>query len=102
MISVSQCGDAAARMRASAAVLIAALLASMAACHAPSQRAAPPDRTAPANTQEPADESYDWHALLIAPFGSVLKDIPVALHEVLLFRDDARGAAAANGAAATD
>jgi hypothetical protein len=93
-------------MRASAAVLIAALLAAllaaMAACHAPSQRAAPPDRTPPANTQEPADESYDWHALLIAPFGSVLKDIPLALHEVLLFRDDARGTAAANGAAVAD
>jgi hypothetical protein len=33
------------------------------------------------------DPSYDWHVLLIAPFGSVLKDVPLALHEVLLFRD---------------
>jgi len=44
------------------------------------------------------DASYDWHVLLIAPFGSVLKDIPVPLHEVLLFRDEARGAAAADDA----
>ena len=42
------------------------------------------------------DASYDWHVLLIAPFGSVLKDIPAPLHEVLLFRDEARGAAAAD------
>ena len=35
------------------------------------------------------DASYDWHVLLIAPFGSVLKDVPVTLHEVLLFRDEA-------------
>jgi hypothetical protein len=38
------------------------------------------------------DASYDWHVLLIAPFGSVLKDIPLALHEVLLFHDEAHGA----------
>jgi hypothetical protein len=44
------------------------------------------------------DASYDWHVLLIAPFGSVLKDIPVPLHEVLLFRDEARGPVAADDA----
>ena len=44
------------------------------------------------------DASYDWHVLLIAPFGSVLKVIPVPLHEVLLFRDEARGAAATDDA----
>jgi len=42
----------------------------------------------------------------MAPFGSVLKDIPAALHEVLLFRDDAHGNAAAGnattGSAASD
>ena len=30
--------------------------------------------------------------LLIAPFGSTLKDIPLMLHEVLMFRDEARAA----------
>jgi hypothetical protein len=44
------------------------------------------------------DASYDWHVLVIAPFGSVLKDIPVTLHEVLLFRDEERAAAAADDA----
>src|ERR1700737_3605061 len=78
----------------------AALLAAMAACHAPSPRNTPPDRTPPPPAaHEPADVSYDWHGLLIAPFGSVLKDVPVALHEVLLFRDEARGGTAADDAA---
>ena len=31
--------------------------------------------------------SYDWHGLLLLPFGTVLKDVPFTLHEVLLFRD---------------
>jgi hypothetical protein len=43
------------------------------------------------------DASYDWHVLLAAPFGSVLKDVPLALHEVLLFRDETHGAAAEDG-----
>jgi hypothetical protein len=33
--------------------------------------------------------------LLIAPLGSVLKEVPATLHEVLLFRDDEHAAAAA-------
>lgn len=33
------------------------------------------------------DASYDWHVLLIVPFGALLKDSPVPLHEVLLFHD---------------
>src|SRR5258707_15738106 len=78
-----------------------ALLGALVACRAPSPRAAPPDRAPPPPaTHEPGDASYDWHGLLIAPFGSVLKDIPLALHEVLLFRDDAHGSAAAGNAAA--
>jgi hypothetical protein len=70
----------------------------LAGCRAPSPHAAAPDRAgaqpAPAHVQQFNDDSYDWHGLLVAPFGSVLKDIPVALHEVLLFRDEARGGAA--------
>jgi hypothetical protein len=46
----------------------------------------------------PLDASYDWHVLLLAPFGSVLKDIPLPLHEVLLFRDAQQGAPAADDA----
>ncbi len=74
--------------------LAAALLAAVAGCRAPSPHAAAPIPPAKAaavlpDSPERGDVSYDWHGLLIAPFGSVLKDIPVALHEVLLFRDDA-------------
>jgi hypothetical protein len=84
-----------------AIVLSAGLLAILTACRAPSPRVAAPDRTPPAPAaHESADASYDWRVLLIAPFGSVLKDIPAALHEVLLFRDEATGGAAANDAAA--
>ncbi|HEY2633759.1 MAG TPA: hypothetical protein VGI51_03515 [Steroidobacteraceae bacterium] len=49
----------------------------------------------PPAAHEPTDASYDWHGLLIAPFGSVLKNIPAALHEVLLFRDEEHGSASA-------
>lgn len=56
--------------------------------------AAPPGPVAPPPTPPPLDASYDWHGLLVAPFGSVLKDIPLTLHEVLLFHDEERRAAA--------
>lgn len=46
---------------------------------------------APAAAPVP-DESDNWHALIVVPFGTLLKDSPVALHEVLLFRDAAHGA----------
>jgi hypothetical protein len=88
------------RRRGCRIALSAALLATVVACHAPSPRVTAPDRTPPPPVvHESADASYDWHGLLIAPFGSVLKDVPVALHEVLLFRDEARGGTAADGAA---
>ncbi len=77
----------------------------LAACRAPSPHAAAPERgapqpaaPAPPNLRQFSDASYDWHGLLIAPLGSVLKDIPVALHEVLLFRDEAHGGAAPDDA----
>jgi hypothetical protein len=38
---------------------------------------------------EPIDASYDWHGLVLMPFGTLLKSSPIALHEVLLFHDDA-------------
>jgi hypothetical protein len=39
------------------------------------------------------DPSYDWHGQVIVPFGVLLKSSPVPLHEVLLFHDEAPGAA---------
>ena len=90
----------AARRYARWAALSFALLAALAGCRAP-----PPHATAPEHAQAPPpaarppeDGSYDWHVLVVAPFGSVLKEIPLALHEVLLFRDAAHGATAADDA----
>jgi len=42
------------------------------------------------------DPSYDWHGLLVVPFGVRLNQSPVALHEVLLFQDAAHPPAAAD------
>ena len=75
--------------------LTAALLAALGACRAPSPRIIAPDLIPPPPAaQKFGNGSDDWHGLLIAPFGSALKDIPMALHEVLLFQDLAHGSAA--------
>jgi hypothetical protein len=53
----------------------------------------PPAQLAAATPAAPVlDASYDWHGLLLLPFGSVLKDAPFTLHEVLMFRDAAHAA----------
>jgi hypothetical protein len=65
----------------------------LAACATSKHEIAPPPPSPP-----PLDASYDWHVLLIAPFGSVLKDIPLATHEVLVFRDEERSASPADDA----
>ncbi len=49
---------------------------------------APPPAPAP-----PLDASDDWHGLMLLPFGTLLKDSPLALHEVLLFQDVSQGGA---------
>jgi hypothetical protein len=62
-----------------------------------------------ADAADAGDASPDWSALMLMPFGTLLKMSPVALHEVLLFRDEAHPAAptealecyAPNGAAPT-
>src|SRR5271170_5850108 len=74
-----------------AAIAIPTLLASCAARQA--QPAQPPLPLA-----APLDVSYDWHVLLAAPFGSLLKDAPLTVHEVLLFRDEAPGASSSDEA----
>ncbi len=75
------------------------LLATLAACHAPPTRTtAPASAPASPDSHELPDATYDWHSLLIVPFGSMLKDIPLTLHEVLLFHDVGHGAAAADEA----
>ena len=72
-------------------ILASALMLAACAAPIPKPTIAPP-------APPPLDASYDWHVLLIAPFGSVLKDIPLAFHEVLLFRDEAHSASAADDA----
>jgi hypothetical protein len=79
--------------------LLFALLATMGACQSHPPRAAAPEG-APPKAHEPQDASYDWHVLLVAPLGSVLKEVPLTLHEVLLFRDEEHGSAATDDAAA--
>jgi hypothetical protein len=85
--------------RTAQAPSVAALLA-LTACAAapPATGPAPGSRptSLPAAQSAGADRSYDWHSLLIVPFGTVLKASPIRLHEVLLFHDedDARGGAA--------
>jgi hypothetical protein len=89
---LATCPFIAARRRARWAALSIALLAVLTGCRAPTPHATAPDRTpAPPSEARPLDGSYDWHVLVIAPFGSVLKQIPLSLHEVLLFHDQARG-----------
>lgn len=63
-------------------------LAALAACVSSSVPPPQPPRVPPV---EKPDAFYDWHALAIAPFGTLLKEMPVGLHEVLLFRDPAQG-----------
>jgi hypothetical protein len=66
-----------------AALGLAVAAAVLAACASSPAGPAPP----PSPPIAPLDASYDWHVLLLAPLGSVLKDVPLPLHEVLLFRD---------------
>jgi hypothetical protein len=81
-------------------LLAAALLAALAGCRAAAPRVVAPERSPPPPpAHEVEDGSYDWHGLLVAPFGSVLKDIPLALHEVLLFREHAHGGGTVEDAA---
>lgn len=51
------------------------------ACASHPKASQAPAAAAPA----PVEASYDWHVLLVAPFGSLLKDIPSPRNEVLVF-----------------
>jgi hypothetical protein len=92
-VDLGQCPLRAVRRRARRIAVSAALLVALAACRAPSPRVSAPAPAPPPAAHELGGDSYDWHGLLIAPFGSVLKNIPAALHEVLLFRDEEHGSA---------
>jgi hypothetical protein len=55
-------------------------------------RAATPLVT-PAQNDAAANAAFDWHPLVVAPFGTLLKDSPVRLREVLLFHEQSHGPA---------
>jgi hypothetical protein len=65
--------------------------------------ASAPHPAGPSGPPPPAPESagpaYDWHPLIVVPFGTLLKDMPLALDEVLMFRDAAGGGPADHGPA---
>jgi hypothetical protein len=62
------------------------------AAPSPAGRPAPEARQAPST-----DPSYDWHPLVLAPFGTVLHASGLALREVLVFHDRAPGLGAEAG-----
>jgi hypothetical protein len=72
--------------------LLAACLAILVGCAAPTPKPPKIAQSEPP-APKPVDPSYDWRGLLPAPFGSYLKAVPLALHEVLLFRDQSQGGA---------
>jgi hypothetical protein len=61
----------------------------LAACASPPPKDHPPE-AGPAQNDAAADASFDWHPLVVAPFGTRLVDSPIRLHEVLLFREQSR------------
>jgi hypothetical protein len=75
-----------ARSRRCGAVSLVLLI--LCACATPTKTQPPP----PPAAVVPLDPSYDWHGLLQMPFGTGLKDSPITLHEVLMFRDAAQAA----------
>ncbi len=77
------------RLRSVCAFSVAGALAACASPSVPPHAAAPAAAPAAAG---PAPVSYDWHPLIIIPFGTLLQAIPLALHEVLLFHDAAQPA----------
>ena len=77
----------------------AAGLLTLGACAATHPAApSPAGRPAPEARQAPStDPSYDWHRLVLAPFGTVLHASGLALREVLVFHDQAGGSGAEAG-----
>lgn len=74
-------------LRNGVSLLALCLLAACAGQHS-SKTPAGTGQAATAPVTAPLDASYDWHGLVLMPFGTLLKSSPLALHEVLLFHDD--------------
>jgi hypothetical protein len=56
---------------------------------APHPPASTPPTGPPSSAAAIVERAYDWRPLIVVPFGTVLKDMPLALDEVLIFRDAA-------------
>jgi hypothetical protein len=76
------------RCAAAAAILGAAMICGCASTPGPAPAGGPAHAPAAAAPQPPA-AFYDWRGLIPAPFGTLLKDMPIALTEVLVFHDPA-------------
>jgi hypothetical protein len=74
-------------LRSAVALLALCVLAACAGQHSNKTPAAT-GQAATAPAAAPLDACYDWHGLVLMPFGTLLKSSPLALHEVLLFHDD--------------
>jgi hypothetical protein len=72
--------------------LTAGLLTLSAACVSGTSRRAAAGPVPLPPSAAALDPSYDWHGLILTPFGTLLKESPVPLHEVLLFHDEAHPA----------
>ncbi len=75
-------------LAAAAAACAAALLT---ACASPNSGEKLPSRGSAAGP--PAAPTDDWHALMVLPFGTLLRDVPYPLDEVVVFHDSASAAA---------
>ena len=87
------------RLGARAAAWVCAACVCLCACASaprPAPRAGP---NGPPPAPERAGLAYDWRPLIVVPFGTLLKDMPLALDEVLVFRDAAGPAAPGSPAA---
>lgn len=72
---------------AAAAAVVGAMLAG---CAAAPGASSPPNAAGHAAAAPPPPAAfYDWRGLIPAAFGTLLKDMPVALTEVLMFHDPA-------------
>jgi len=68
-------------------------------CASAPQPAANAGPSGPPPAPESAGPAYDWRPLIVVPFGTLLKDMPLALDEVLMFRDAAGRGPAERGPA---
>jgi len=78
------------RLRRVCAFAVASGLAACATHSVPPSAPPPP-------AAGPPPVSYDWHPLVIIPFGTLLQAIPLVLHEVLLFHDTEQPAGGEEG-----